>query len=98
MFSFEREQLITTTKITKRTPVSLNEATFNLTTSISTFQETLVNNLPATKSGKTLFEILSISHPNDLNSYAINNDSPPVWGGRTVVGYSRKDGVEVNVS
>lgn len=96
MFIFERSRLITTTKTTKL-PVVLDEDMFNRTTSISTFQETFVRNLPASRSGRSLSEILLISYPNDLESYTINSVTPLAWNRGLAIAYSCEDGIEVKI-
>ena len=90
MYTFERSRLITTKTTT--TTIALNETKFLL----SIIQETFTNNLPASNSGRTLSEILAISHPDDLESYTIHSAAQHAWKKGVVVTYSYEDGVEVS--
>lgn len=61
-------------------------------TSLSTVRETSVKNLPASESGRTLSEILSLSHPDDLDSYTIDSATPSAWQKVVVCCSSSRDG------
>jgi hypothetical protein len=85
-----------TRKIT--TQVTLDDDKFNTLTFKATIQESLTEDLPASISGRTLLELLSLSHLNDLESCTINKVTPSAWRRRTVVGIAREGEIEVSGS
>jgi len=88
IFKFERSKLTTkTTKTIKE--VTFNGTDYNKHTSATTIQNALHNDLPVTTSGRTLRALLSLSYPEQLYSYSVN-EVKFAWG-RTTVKYSRPE-------
>jgi hypothetical protein len=88
IFRFERSKLTTkTTKTTKE--VTLDGTQFNKRTTAAAIQNALHNNLPVSASGRTLQALLSLSYPDQLSSYSVE-EVRFAWG-RTTVKYSRPE-------
>jgi seryl-tRNA synthetase len=88
IFRFERSKLTTkTTKTTKE--VTLDGTQYDKHTSAATIQNALHEDLPVSASGRTLQAILSLSHPNQLSSYSVD-EVKFAWG-KTTVKYSRPE-------
>ena len=95
---FSRERPITTTGITAAQDVTLLGDRFGLWSTAEDFQIALRNNDIVTSSGRTLSEILSLSHPEDLASYRIESVQKGQEGGLREVVYSRAESEAVILS
>ena len=82
IFRFERSKL--TTKTMKE--VTLDGTQYGKHTSAVTIQNTLHEDLPVSTSGRTLQALLSLSYPDQLVSYSVN-EAKFAWG-RTTIKYS----------
>ena len=61
-------------------------------------QESFTEDLPARISWRTLSELSSLLHLNDLKPYTFNKVTPSAWRRRTAVGISREGDIEVTIS
>jgi len=79
---------------TKRKSTDLKGVLFDKSTTVGNLQIALQNNIAVSSSGRTLSQILSLSHPNELSTYRIESVDGG-WGkDGTVVKYSRPHGTE----
>ena len=86
-FSFVRAKLETKIREFRKT-IHLNAEFYNQNVTAATLQNALINNLPVSHSGRTLAEILSLSHPKELSLYAVDKVTPGYGKEGTVVQYS----------
>ncbi|KIM71567.1 hypothetical protein PILCRDRAFT_16950 [Piloderma croceum F 1598] len=87
-FRFERSKLTTKT-ITTTKEVTVDATVYDKKTSAKIMQNALHNDMPVSLFGWTLTAMLSLSYPDQLSSYSIN-DVKFAWG-RTMVKYSRTE-------
>ena len=89
-FLFVRQRL--ETKIREfRKAVFLDSRRYNRKVTASTLQHALQNNIVVSHSGRTLAEILSLSHSKELSLYTVDNVVPGYGKDGTVVHYSRPE-------
>jgi hypothetical protein len=77
--------------------VYLNGEIYDRNVTATTLQNALVGNIAVSYSGRTLAEILSLSHPNNLSQYTVDGVTHEYGRAGMVVRYSRPES-EIAVS
>ena len=71
--------------------VYLNGEIYDQNVTATTLQNALIGNIPVSYSGRTLAEILSLSHPNNLSQYTFDGVTHEYGRAGMVVCYSRPE-------
>ncbi len=71
--------------------VYLNSEIYDRNVTATTLQDALIGNIAVSDSGRTLAEILSLSHPNDLSQYTVDDVTHGYGRAGVVVRYSRPE-------
>jgi hypothetical protein len=89
-FTFVRSKLETKMRDFQRR-VYLNGDIYHANVAAATLQNALVGNIPVSHSGRTLAEILNLSHPNNLSQYTVDSVVRELGWAGVVVRYSRPE-------